>query len=676
MNHTDKNIIRYIGETHMTIGLGIDTGGTYTDGVLYDFDTKQVLCREKRLTTPRDLSEGIANLLDALDPALLPQVKMTALSTTLATNACVEGRGGRAALVLMGYRENLVHELAREYGLDAATEIFFMEGSHSQRGAVVQEPDMAALDTWLEGLDQRVEAVGVCEYWGVRNPEYEQQVKARIREKFSLPVAAAHELTSEINSMRRASTTLLNARLIFLIDDLLKAVTEALQQRNVSAPMMIVRGDGSLMTEEFARECPVETMLSGPAASVTGAMRLSGETDMICADIGGTTTDLAVVRHGRTRLVDDGVNVGAWRTGTRAVEIRTVGLGGDSAVDWSSHKGLMLQETRALPLCALASRYPHIKDTLRSIRESERQTTYNRGVFFVLNRRPPAHFDASIEESAMLDALSGGPLTLEELAAAMKSKPYFIKPGRLENMGLVLRSQLTPTDMLHLSGEYDAFDSEASRLGLQLLAFQADMTEDAIQARVMDMASEKLFRLISRELFMRANPKMAPQPDAEKMAYLPLGDEIEMRVELKIPIVGIGAPAASLLQGAAQRLHARLVLPQDYRVANAVGAITGSVLCESRVEIKPKYDALGINGYTAHASDSRFESESLEECVLWARKTAVQLAERQARRMGAADVTVEMDDQESNGYAAGEIRQSMLLERRIVARATGRVSIV
>ncbi len=660
----------------MRIGLGIDTGGTYTDGVLYDFDQEKVLRREKRLTTPRDLSEGICALLDALDGEILRETRMVALSTTLATNACVEGRGGRAAMIMMGYRENLARQLAPEYGLDAATELFFMAGSHGQRGEVSAEPDMEALDAYLEGLDQRVEAVGVCEYWGVRNPEFEQRVKARVRERTHLPVAAAHELTSEINSMRRASTTLLNARLIFLIDDLLTAVRRALHDRGVDAPMMIVRGDGSLMTEDFARERPVETMLSGPAASVTGAMRLSGVRDMICADVGGTTTDLAVVRRGRTRLVDDGVNVGAWRTGTRAIGIRTAGLGGDTGVNWSSKTGLTLGESRAMPLCALASRYPGIKDELRAMRASERQTTYNRGVFFILNRRPPEHFDPTEGEKKIFSALENGPMSVENLSEALNTRPYFLDLGRLEKMGLILRCQLTPTDILHLRREYDAFDREGSRLGIELMAFQADRTAEDIEKTVMELAARRVFHLISRELLLRAAPKMPPQDAAEGFSFESASDEVEWNIHLKIPIVGIGAPAASLLKEAAERLHTRLILPEDYRVANAVGAITGSILCESRVEIKPKYDALGINGYTAHASDERFESEEMEECLTWARKKARELAISQAKRMGAGDVSVEMEDEEQTGYAAGENRESMLLERWVVARASGRVVIV
>ncbi len=186
------------------IGLGIDTGGTYTDGVLYDWDQKQVLYRGKSLTTRADLSQGIGRVLGEFPPEQLRRVRMVSLSTTLATNACVEGRGSRCALFLLGYDEGLVGRLGEEYGLHLIEHICVLPGSHGQRGQVLEEPDWAALRARAQALRDRVDAVGVCEYWGIRNPEYEQRAKEVLREATGLPVVVAHELSHEINSLRRA----------------------------------------------------------------------------------------------------------------------------------------------------------------------------------------------------------------------------------------------------------------------------------------------------------------------------------------------------------------------------------------------------------------------------------------------------------------------------------------
>ncbi|NLG25977.1 MAG: hydantoinase/oxoprolinase family protein, partial [Clostridiales bacterium] len=479
----------------MALGLGIDTGGTYTDGVIYDFEASRVVAREKRLTTPHNLSRGICELLGAFEPDRIRAVDMVALSTTLATNACVEGRGGRAGLILMGYDRSLAQRLANEYGLAGAEQVHFIAGSHSQRGGVIEEVDPAEVDLVARQMAGRVDAVGVVEYWGVRDPSFEKLVKERVRAATGLPVAAAHEMTGEINSMRRAASVLVNARLIPLIDELLAAVRSALNDLGVGAPMMVVRGDGSLMTEKFAREYPVETMLSGPASSIAGAMRLSGLADMVAIDIGGTTTDLSVVRGGRARLMREGVDVGEFHTGTRAVDIHTIGLGGDSSIEWTARDGLGISPVRALPLCQLTARYPACREALAHMAAQERSVTYSRGTFFLRNRAVPPHMALAGEEQRVLGALADGPLSIEKLADALHTRPYFIRFERLERLGLVLRSTLTPTDAMHISGAFIRFDAEGSRLGAQLMASQAEMAEDALVDEVLHLAGEKLHRL-------------------------------------------------------------------------------------------------------------------------------------------------------------------------------------
>lgn len=660
----------------MALGLGIDTGGTYTDGVLFDFESGKVLERAKRQTTPQDLSIGICALLDALPQELLSQVALVSLSTTLATNACVENRGSRVALFLMGYNPKLVGQLSEEYGLSFAGEVHCIAGSHTQRGEPLVDPDYQALDRLCDEVRGRVDAIGVAEYWGIRNPEYERRAKKRIRERTGLPVAAAHELTNEINSMRRAATTLINARLIPLIGQLMSAVREALDQRGVRAPLMIVRGDGSLMTDSFAREYPVETLLSGPASSVTGAMRLCRERDIIAVDIGGTTTDLAIVRSGRTSLASDGVDVGQWRTGTRAIQIKTIGLGGDSAIDRSDRGELTLGPRRAVPLCVLASEHPQVREALNEMLLDDREQSYARGVFYLLVKQAPEQLVLEGDERAAIEALQAGPLSKEQLAARIGTRPYFIKLDRLEGLGVVMRSMLTPTDLMHVRGDFTAFDREASALGLRLLAAQLSLTGEQLSERVMDMAAERLYGLVASFLLERALGKAPQEPVTLGLGYRPRGDELKVCLTASYPLVGIGAPTAALLPKAAERLHTRCILPEDYQVANAVGAITGSVMVEELITIKPHYDASGIVGYSAHSSENRFYHEDLDACQQWAEQEARRIARDKALQMGAAQVELEMEDGSQSGQAGGVARQTMLLEKWVIARAVGRVSIL
>jgi N-methylhydantoinase A/oxoprolinase/acetone carboxylase beta subunit len=660
----------------MLLGLGIDTGGTFTDGVIYDFDEGKVLQRAKRQTTPFRLSDGIEALMDALDAEKLKQLRLVALSTTLATNACVENRGSRVALFLLGYDPGLVERLKGEYGLDAAQHIIVAPGAHTQRGDLAQQPDYEALMERARAVAGTVDAFGISEYWGVRNPEFEKELKKRLRAEFDLPVAAAHELTVEINSMRRAATTLLNARLTPLIDELMRAVRAAMRQKGISAPLMIVRGDGSLMTDAFAAEYPVETLLSGPASSVTGAMRLSGCSDMIAVDIGGTTTDLAMVRGGLTQMSSDGVDVGAWRTGTRAIQIKTIGLGGDSAVDRDERGNLTLGPERALPLCALAKEYPRVAEVLEAVEQDGSYQSYYRGTFYKILRRPDENMELNDHERRLLAALKDGPLSVDELARAVGSRPYFIYSDRLEKLGILIQSKITPTDVMTLRGDFDQFDLRAARLGLSILAFQMDMEVEALMDKIMDMASERLYRVIAGFVLERRLKKPLNEPVSMGLGYFGAGDEVEVSFKVRLPLVGIGAPTGVMLPYAAKKLGAECVLPRDFDVANAVGAITGSVVVEEMVVVKPRYDVSGITGYTAHSSEERMECEDEEQAMDWARRQARQIVAQKAQAMGAESFEVTVEEDAQSGWAAGLAQQSMLLEKTVLARAVGRIQVL
>ena len=207
--------------------------------------------------------------------------------------------------------------------------VIFCPGGHDVHGDPVSLV-LDALVAALPSLADTVSGVAVASYFAVRNPEHEIAVRDIIRERTGLPVTCSHELSSKLGGPRRALTTLLNARLISMIDRLVNATEGFLAKRGIAAPLMVVRGDGALITAEFARARPIETILSGPAASLVGARYMTGIDDAVVSDIGGTTTDIAVLDGGRLRLDPEGATVGGMRTMVEAVAMRTFGLGGDS----------------------------------------------------------------------------------------------------------------------------------------------------------------------------------------------------------------------------------------------------------------------------------------------------------------------------------------------------------
>lgn len=191
----------------MTIGIGIDTGGTYTDTVIYDFDKKEVLAKGKTLTTRENLETGIGNALDMLPHELAKQAAVLSLSTTLATNACVENKGGRAKAILIGTSDKVLRSIDAEtvYGL-RPEDVLCLDVYSSLDGRIVNHPDwdlvMEEYDEWFRDA----QALSVSAVNAVRNGAVcEKLAKERLTAKYHVPFVMAYELASELNVMERGA---------------------------------------------------------------------------------------------------------------------------------------------------------------------------------------------------------------------------------------------------------------------------------------------------------------------------------------------------------------------------------------------------------------------------------------------------------------------------------------
>ena len=450
---------------YMAYGLGIDTGGTYTDAVVMDFETGEVLQSNKSPTTYEDLAIGIKNSISGLSDETLSKVGVVALSSTLATNSVVEGRGCRVGLISIG------HDYGGKYRADKEIEV---RGSHDLLGRLTEPLDTEAVEKFLQSIRGNVDGVAISGYLAVRNPEHELIVRDMAYDILGVRAVCGHQLSSTLGFDDRTTTCIMNARLIPVITDLIVAMKEVIKERNIRAPLMVVKGDGSMMGESEASLRPIETILSGPASSIVGAKKLAHCEDAIVVDIGGTTTDIGILRKGVPDLVEYGAILGGMRTHVKAADITTAGLGGDSHLVILD-SGVRASTVRAIPLCSAAERWPEIKETLQKISKKkaaysyeypEDQRCYQETDFFVpLKRRYEATLDE--HESRFMNFIKNGPRTLGQAANALNLHPLQFNTSRLENIGYVQRIGLTPTDILHAEGSYLQFDPEPSNLALQ-----------------------------------------------------------------------------------------------------------------------------------------------------------------------------------------------------------------
>lgn len=662
----------------MGLTLGIDTGGTYTDAVLVDSADGDVIAAAKALTTYHDLTIGIGGAVDAAfagGSASREDVTLVALSTTLATNAIVEGRGLPVCLLLVGYDRKLMASFDLEREL-VAEHVVYLDGGHDGEGCEVAPLDEAAVREAIRAYQGRVSGFAVSGYFSVRNPEHEMRVKALVEEIAGLPVTCGHELTSRLDAVRRATTAALNARLIPLLQELMTTVRGALDARCITAPLMVVRGDGSLVRASWAMERPVETILSGPAASVLGAPHLAGGRDGWVVDIGGTTTDIAALREGRPILSPDGARVGGWRTRVRAVDIHTVGLGGDSLVT-SDGRVLSVGPRRVVPLCVLATEHPAVLDALHDPPDTSVSLA---GQFAYLLSRPTARQMSGLDDldATIVDLLGGGPRPVARLAEELRYRTLLER--RLHDLmarRLVMLAGFTPTDALHVLGRFTRWDKEAASLGAAWLADGLGLSAEALCARITEMVSDR----IASELITKAlsdegvSPDWAGEPTAGALLGRALGQEGESSVACALtlhhPIIAIGAPAEAYAPAAAGKLDADLAIPAHAGVANAVGAAIGTVLQEMRAEIRP------VNGgerFRVHLPDGVVDVSTIEEGVCYARRVVTHQLEALAHQAGAEQVEITMTRHDHEAAINPTWGESIYLSTEMTFTAAGRPS--
>ena len=665
----------------MTLVIGLDTGGTFTDAALLDSAAGTVLGTGKSLTTREDLSIGvggaIARVLEGFDGAP-GDIGLVSLSTTLATNAVVEGVGGRACLVMIGFDETALEraDLARALGQDP---VIFISGGHNADGTPQARLDEPALRAAIESGRDGVSAYAVAGHFATRNPEHETRARDMIRELTGAPVTCSHELSSSLGGPRRALTALLNARLINLLDKLVAATESIMAAQGLACPLMVVKGDGSLLQAEFARSRPVETVLSGPAASLAGAAFLAGTKTALVADIGGTTTDIALLQNGAPRLKPDGALVGGWQTMVEAADIRTCGLGGDSEVRPVSRGtggGLTIGPRRAVPLSLLATQWPEAKEKLAAQLDiAVPMATDGRFVLPLMPNGVPGWLTRS-EAKLAAAALEAGPVAIAEIAGTQLALGAV---DRLVSRGLLTLAAFTPTDALHVTGDFAEFDSEAAELGAALMARQKNGIGQPMAATGAALAEMALAELHRRSGVALMDAALAHQGAGEGQASgNPLladlyrnnrpGDAgiVSLSLRLETGLVALGASAATHYPHVAARMGVDLTVPDHAEVAGAVGAAAGSV--RQRVMISVTQPSEGR--FRIHLPDGPRDVGVMEDALAAARDAAAALAEARAAKAGAGTVTVTLD--EDVKLVPLDADRDMFIEALIYATADGR----
>lgn len=659
----------------MTLYLGIDTGGTYTDAVLFDETAPWpgIVAKAKALTTRDDLTVGIAGAIDeVLTDDAAARIGLASISTTLATNALVEGRGGRVALVLIGFDDRALER----GGLAAAVDgnpVIMVAGGHDATGARQARLDIAALgEAAARGAE--VEAFAVVAHFGTRDPVDEIAARAFLRSRTGLPVTCGHELSSRLNGPKRALTAVLNARLIGMISALIEATGAVLAARGLDVPLMIVRGDGSLVSAAFARERPIETILSGPAASLVGAAHLTGLQDALVSDIGGTTTDIAVLRGGRPGVSTDGAVVGGHRTMVEAVAMTTSGLGGDSAVrvdDASLAPRLLLGPRRVIPISALATAHGALVHGALDAALTRPAVSAHDTAFVIRGPARTAHHGLRRSDLRLLERIGGQPAPARQI---LNSQSDIASLNRLVDRGLAVSAGFTPTDAAHVLGDHVRWDRAAAEKAARLVAALRDAGGRAIAGDPVALSVMVRDTLIRRSAELALGVALADDgigagDGIGSAARNPLiraaldGHRGSARIDigLSLPLAGLGAGASLYYPAIAAMLGTEPAIPVHADVANAVGAVVGQVRLTREATITQPAEGC----FRVHLPDGVRDFADVRTARSHALDALRRLALDAARLAGAADPEMTEGFTEKTATVEG---------RKILVEATARVT--
>jgi len=338
--------------------LGLDVGGTFTDAVI--IDAHRVVATAKRRTTKDNLMNGIGEALDAvLEGYDTSNIEQVTLSTTVVTNTIVEAKEQVVDLYVITGPGRNVDDIF-------PVEPIYLQGYTDHRGIVVERTPADA----VRGIANMVQArsgtdlAAVSAKFGVRNPQEELSITEELKNTYHT-ISNGSLLSGSLNFPRRTISAYFNSAVTPVFTVFKKNVEDALSARNILAPLHILKADGGSLPMKHMVSRPVETAFTGPAATVLGlsALGVIGNKHTVALDIGGTTTDISLWKHGKPLMTKNGVSIREYPSAVRSFAVTSVGIGGESVIRLKNGN-LTVGPERVGPSVALGGIEPTLGDAL------------------------------------------------------------------------------------------------------------------------------------------------------------------------------------------------------------------------------------------------------------------------------------------------------------------------
>ena len=398
--------------------LGLDVGGTFTDAVI--IDGHRVVASAKRRTTKDNLMQGIGEALDAiLQHCDTTNIDQVTLSTTVVTNTIVEEKEQVVDLfVVTGPGRNV-------------DDIFpvnpvYLQGYTDHRGIVVERTPTNAVRHIAEMVQSRsgTDLAAVSAKFGVRNPQEELSITEALKDRYNT-ISNGSLLSGSLNFPRRTISAYFNSAVTPVFTVFKKNVEDALSVRNIKAPLHILKADGGSLPMEHMVNRPVETAFTGPAATVLGLSALGaiGNDHTVALDIGGTTTDISLWKHGKPLMTKNGVSIREYPSAVRSFAVTSVGIGGESVVRIVAGK-ITVGPERVGPSAALGGTEPTLGDALIVLGHANYgdMKLAIQSMEALANRLPASLHDSLTSDSTKVQQQLGDSITASDVARLIVNK--------------------------------------------------------------------------------------------------------------------------------------------------------------------------------------------------------------------------------------------------------------
>ncbi len=659
-----------MGQNRAWLVLGLDTGGTFTDAVLYDTQNQSILRTAKTPTTHFHYGVCIENAIHALKLSTLERQALLRihLSTTLATNAVAEQQLSPAALLLeAGDVRPPTHLHANLLTLNSCMDF---------DGRTIIPVSGAEILTKTATLAPKVTAFAVSGYASTRNPAHEQAIAAVLRQTYQKPVVLGCQLSNRLNFFQRARAAALNASLLPVILDWLQSVRLILQRQNIQIPLYVVKGDGSLMSEKQAAEQPVQTLLCGPAASLRGGAWLCRqEPAVVVVDVGGTTTDIGHAQKGEGHLRNGGMEINGEQIAVDGLDMHTHALGGDSGLRVVGNRQFMFGPVRCLPFCRVCEwSGPEWLEVL----EAEVETFWHFGDiellrFVIVPPNAKKACSAALTEYAqsmpadsvvqtalqtLKKALFAGPQRLAKLTNQGGGAARKVLKGALQMLltkRVLIRVAFTPTDLACLQNQASQFDQPTAQRILAIYAKVLEMNPLQLLGHLLNALQNQAMQTLARFFLLQHQGNPSNNSPLPKAVWPLLAEHLCMDASLETnikktrlqmhpysPLAMVGAGAQAVFCHLPSWLKPHVHFPRHREAANAVGAAVSRFLIRQHASVEPVKNNDRFVLYTHQAPQTH---RCLADAMQSAKDVLRQHMMQRAHDLGLQNIAFKLDEE-------------------------------